>query len=348
MAYQRFLNDHDYLALITQEGLEQLIREVHDRIPQAERSAEVSIMEYLSQYYEVEKELLKGKHIIQYSEMITYPAGVYFLYDNTIYRSLTAINGYKRPASQTYWSLVSDILSDEVLVKIQPYSQTKTYLGGELVRYGNDIWSCSYRNGYDFNDIRIPGVSAWQEVTTVVWESAMDYPVHTVALDGDKFYMLLSKDEGYDPLLQPSDESNDYWGEIGEYDKEYEYDYSEGAYDYVVFEGKVYEPILNPNADKLENNTNIIPDDPRNPSLIKHMTQLALYQLHVLISPTNISETRRVQYEDSMAWLYAASKFKIMIDIQRKVNKTDGLPIKDYALATFQKEYDPWENAWVI
>lgn len=351
MAYQRFLNDKDYLALITQEGLDQLIREVHDRIPQAESSAEVSVLEYLRQYYEVEEELAKGKAIKPYYERITYPAGVYFLKDGYIYRTLTAINGYKRPNRITYWVLVEESLTSDQLSAIQNYSQLKTYNVGEYVRYGNDIWKCNYQNGFDFDDIRIPGMYVWEQVVTTEWVTAAEYDVYQVASYGGKFYMLLNKDEGYDPLVNPVESNN--WGEIGAYNTDYEYAYGVDDHDYVVFDGCVFKPVMNPNADKLNDNSNnggvnIVRDDPRNPSLVKHMTQLALYQLHVLISPTNISETRRIQYEDSMAWLYAASKFKIIIDIKRKINKEDGLPRKDYALATYQKDFDPWQNDWII
>lgn len=346
MAYQRFLNDKDYLALITKEGLDQLIREVHDRIPQAESSAEVSVLEYLRQYYEVEKELEKGKVIRDYSERITYPAGVYFYYDGLIYRTLTAVNGYKRPYRIAYWVLVSEPLSTEQLNTIAPYSQLKTYSVGDMVRYGGDIWRCNYHNGFDFNDIRIPGMYVWEQVPTVSWSEAVDYAVYQVVSYNGKFYMLMEKPDTYNVLVNPVD--GGYWGEIGEYDTDYEYSYGENDHDYVVYDGCVFRPVMNPNVDDLNENVNVVRDDPRNPSLVKHMTQLALYQLHVLVSPTNISETRRVQYEDSMAWLYAASKFKIIIDIDRKINKEDNLPIKDYGLATYQRNFDPWQNDWII
>ena len=346
MAYQRFLNDKDYLALITQEGLDQLIREVHDRIPQAESSAEVSVLEYLRQYYEVEKELDKGKHIRAYSEMMTYPAGIYFYKDDRICRTLTAVNGYKRPNRIVYWVLFDEPLTSEQLNAIPHYSQLQTYTVGQLVRYGSDIWRCNYQNGLDFKDIRIPGMYVWQEVETVEWAEAVDYELYQVVSYDADFYMLMVKDEGYDPLQNPFE--SDCWGKIGAYDTNYKYAFGENDHDYVVYDGCVFRAIVNPNADELEENVNIVHDDPRNPSLVKHMTQLALYQLHVLISPTNISETRRIQYEDSMAWLYSASKFKIIIDIPRKINKDDGLPRKDYALATYQRDYDPWQNDWII
>lgn len=104
--YQRFLTDNDYLAVITKDHLDQLVRDVHDRIPAAERSAEMNMREYLSQYYEVEKEFDKGKLIKEYSPMVNYPSNVYFKNeDGIIYRTLTAIRGYKKPDNKTLVSI---------------------------------------------------------------------------------------------------------------------------------------------------------------------------------------------------------------------------------------------------
>lgn len=115
----------------------------------------------------------------------------------------------------------------------------------------------------------------------------------------------------------PSDEAvltpeeDDCWGLIGDYSEELEYDYSEDARDYVVAEGTVFYPVLNPNPDKLVDGINITRDDPRNSNIVAHLSRIALYHLHSIISATNIPETRRWAYEDSMQWLYNASKFKI-------------------------------------
>ena len=54
--YRRFLNNSDYLGIITQEALQQLTRGNDERFIQAEQSAEMSIVEYLSENYEVEKD----------------------------------------------------------------------------------------------------------------------------------------------------------------------------------------------------------------------------------------------------------------------------------------------------
>ena len=51
--YRRFLNNNDYLGIITPEALSQLTRGNEDRFIQAEESAEMSVVEYLSENYEV-------------------------------------------------------------------------------------------------------------------------------------------------------------------------------------------------------------------------------------------------------------------------------------------------------
>lgn len=121
--------------------------------------------------------------------------------------------------------------------------------------------------------------------------------------------------------------------------------YSKGE---VVIFGTVFYPIMNPNADAFDVGVNVILDDPRNVNVVGHMSRIALYYLHQLISPTNISETRKWAYDESMLWLYNASKFKINPQLPRKKENDTGNAKVDWALATFQKSYDPNENAWLI
>ena len=59
--YRRFLNDSDYLSLLTPEALSQITRNDTGRFIQAEEAAEMSIVEYLSENYEVVQELNRGK-----------------------------------------------------------------------------------------------------------------------------------------------------------------------------------------------------------------------------------------------------------------------------------------------
>jgi hypothetical protein len=52
--YKRFLNNNDYIGIITEEALLQLIRGKEARLAQAEEAAESSIIEYLIDNYEIE------------------------------------------------------------------------------------------------------------------------------------------------------------------------------------------------------------------------------------------------------------------------------------------------------
>lgn len=142
-----------------------------------------------------------------------------------------------------------------------------------------------------------------------------------------------------DAVLTPAED--DAWGLIGDWTEDYEYDWSEGACDYVVADNAVFYPVFNPNAAKLEEGVNVIREDPRNPSVVAHMSRIALYHLHSIVSPTNVPETRRWAYEDSVQWLYNASKFRINPQIPRKREKDSCVPKVDWALATFQRGLTP-------
>ncbi|KAA3702174.1 hypothetical protein F3F94_21370, partial [Bacteroides salyersiae] len=82
--YRRFLNNSDYLSIITPEALTQMTRGNSERFIQAEESAEMSITEYLSENYEIEAELNKGKYIAEYIRMITYPVGAHIYYEGKL------------------------------------------------------------------------------------------------------------------------------------------------------------------------------------------------------------------------------------------------------------------------
>lgn len=343
--YKRFLNDKDYLAVITKDQLDQVVRDVHDRIPAAEQSAEMCIREYLDQYYEVEKELEKGKAIKEYSEMFNYPANVYFKKDDKIYRTLSAIRGYKKPDSKVYWKMVDNTNSIKDIDNIKPYLQIQTYSPGEVVLYCTDYWQCVTGNGCDYNNIQIPGLKAWVEVVTNEWQTMVDYELNAVVTFDDKFYVLIKKDDNYNNEVNPIE--SEYWGQIGDYSEEYEYDVESDVIDYVVRDGKVYKPTINPNAEKLIEGENIVADDPRNLNLVKHMTSIAMYYMFQAISPTNISDMRRIMFEDSMDWLLRASKLKINPQIPRKID-CDGKTKVDWATATFQTDFNVDANPWII
>lgn len=378
MAYLRFLTDKDYNCLATEEHMRQIIRDIPERVPQAEQRAEMQMLEYLDQYYEIERLLAVGKNIREYSPLVSYPAQVFIKKDEEIFKTLTSINGYKKPSKKQYWKHVDDFIDPALIERAKKYSQLRMYSKGEVVRFGTEYWQCVIPHGYEGNEIHIPGVDAWKAAEITPWEPNLDWEKNQVCSFNGNFYQYHGENKAEDSetadnsvsedtlpdtgdnsvIDKPSDlgdseivltpEEDDLWGLIGEYSDELEYDYSENARDYVVAEGGVFYPILNPNPDKLEEGINIVRDDPRNANVVAHMSRIALYHLHSIIAPTNIPETRRWAYEDSMQWLYNASKFKINPQLPRKREQESCDKKVDWAMETFQREYDPYENAWLI
>ena len=344
MAYRRFLTDSDYISLITEEHLKQIIRDDHDRLVQAEQRAEMNMLEYLDQYYEIEKLLLVGKTIAEYSSAVTYPAQVYFRKDEVIWKTMTSINGYKKPTASVYWKQADESVCPMTLENVRKYSQLGTYAKGEVVKFGTEFWVCQIPHGYSMGEIHIPGCKAWQEVETEEWVPNMEASQFAVVSYNDAFYMLVEGDT--DPTLSP--DNNDSWAMLGEYSLDYEYTAGEDSHDYVVADGKVFKPFLDPNAATLSEGVNIVREDPRNINVVAHMSHIAVWYALQLISPTNISEAKRWAYEDSMKWLSDASKFRINPQLPRKREHCLGEPKVDWALSTFQRAYNPYENPWLI
>lgn len=337
--YSRFLNDSDYLGVITKEALSQMTRNNSERFLQAEESAEMSIIEYLSENYEIERELNKGKFIAGYDRKISYPVGVHLYYEDKIYEVIRSISGYKAPSDIEYWLEHDDINLDQE--SLENYSQFKTYYPADIVLYNGVMYICQVENGYKFDNIRIPMVSGWLEVAYTEWQP-VEYTLWEVVQYEGEFYTLLTT-EGFDNNLNPFDSDN--WGAIADYDRDYnEYELSE--HEYVVFNGKVFCPETDVNADIPEVGKNLSLHDARNYNLKKHMVRLAIYELTKLIAPNNVSVVRIKDYEDSMKWLSDASKLKLNPQIPRKL-ADDNKPITDWQLATFQSDYDPYKNPWL-
>lgn len=399
MAYHRFLTNKDYCCIATEEHMKQLIRDVPERFPQAEHRAEMQLLEYLDQYYEIEKILAVGKNIREYSPYVSYPGQTWIKKDEEIFKTLMHINGDKKPTKIEYWRQVVDFIDPRLIDHAHKYSQLRTYPKGEIVRFGTEYWQCMVPHGYESGEIHMPGVKAWREAEITPWEPNMEWEKNQVCSFNDQFYQYLGKDESEEPEETPeplpeepeptepsidddseistqneegeeeigegdeepvptpdlpadetvlTPEEDDCWGLIGDYSEELEYDYSEGAFDYVVAEGTVFYPVFNPNPDELIEGVNITRDDPRNANVVAHMSRIALYHLHSIISATNIPETRRWAYEDSIQWLYNASKFKINPQLPRKRERDSCAPKVDWALETFQRSYDPEQNPWLI
>lgn len=337
--YRRFLNNNDYLGIITEEALNMLTRGKLDRFDIAEQAAEAAVVDYLSENYEIEKELNKGKYLFEYNRKITYPVGSHFYLEGKICKVIKSINGYKKPSDMIYWEEYDKIVD---IASIAPYSQMKSYFPEDVVNFNGKAFLCVNSNGWDFNNIRIPGVDAWEEAVTSEWD-AREYNLWDVVSYEGKFFTLTNL-SNFNPVTNPM--TSDNWGMIADYDDTLD-TYELSNHEYVVFNNKVFYPIVNPNADKPENETNICFSDPRNYNLKRHMVQLALYELHKLISPNNISIVRVDDYRHSMNWLRDASRLKLNPQIPRKTNK-NGEELMDWQMATFQTKYDPYENAWHI
>lgn len=337
--YRRFLNNGDYLGIITQETLNQLTRGNDSRFVQAEEAAEMSVVEYLSENYEVEEELAKGKYIAEYDRRITYPVGAHIYFDGQIHEVVRSISGYRKPTVTAYWEECVDTHAEAE--QEAGYSQFCTYYPGDKVNYNSVVYTCLAENGYKFDDIRIPMVGGWLEATTGPWQP-VEYPLWTVVEYEGAFYTLMTLD-GFDNNIDPL--ASDCWGAIADYDAAYN-DYELSEHEYVVHDGRVFYPETDVNADIPQVGRNLVPHDPRNYNLKKHMVRLALYELTKLIAPNNVSVVRMRDYEDSMKWLNDAAKLRLNPQIPRKLDETKK-PVTDWQMATFQTDYDPYKNPWM-
>lgn len=339
--YQRFLNNEDYKSQISDELFNQLVRGQQIRIEQAEEAAEASIVEYLTDNYEVEKALAVGKNLREYNIRITYPVGVHFYYEGKIVEAIRSINGIKTPCDTEYWRECEDVEQISKATILQ-YSQLLNYQPGDFVLFSGVVYECLEYNGFDYKDIRIPGVNAWEQIETSQWLPNVEYDEWNVVEWDNKFFALLNK-ENIDLTINPMDSDN--WGLIGTYDPDYEYELKDN--EYIEYNGKVYIPTILPTADKLKEGYNFRYHDPRNINIKKHMIKIVLYELHKLISPNNVSTARITDYNATMQWLHDANRCKINPQITRKLDD-EKKPISEIAMATFQKDYDPYKNPWQI
>lgn len=340
--YKRFLNNTDYLSIVTEEALSQLIRGREDRLAQAEEAAEQSIVEYLTDNYEIEKVLEEGKNILEYNDQITYPVGAHFYHDKKLVKAMRTINGRKAPTDTMYWEMYDEPIDNPNMVS--EYWQTKDYIPGDIVYFANAYYICKEYNGLSYGDIRVPGVDAWKSVNIQNWEANVPYEIWDVVEYDGNFYTLVKNDEDIDLTVNPYD--SEYWGMVGDYDATYQYEFSD--HEYVVYNNKVYVPSMSVNADVLKEGYNIQESDSRNANVKKHMLRLAVYELHKLISPNNVSSARITDYETSITWLRDASRLKINPHIPRKLDEDDNKPVTEYAIATFARDYDPNKNPWQI
>lgn len=335
--YRRFLNDNDYLGVISPEALSQMTRGNAECFIQAEESAEISIIERLSENYEIEQELNKGKFIAEYDRRITFPVGAHFCFQGQICEAIRSISGYKVPADKVFWEEYAG--PEPQMIRL--YSQFETYYPGDIVLYNMAQYQCVVENGMKFGNIRIPMVYGWLEAEVSDW-SPIDYSLWDVVSFGNGFYTLISL-EGFDNNVNPLESGN--WGAIADYEPSYN-EYELSTHEYVVYKGKVFYPETDVNSDIPVLNENYGPHDPRNYNLKKHMVRLAIYELTKLIAPNNVSVVRLRDYEDSMKWLSDAARLKLNPKIPRKLSE-DKKEVMDWQLGTFQTDLNPYKNPWL-
>lgn len=338
--YKRFLNNNDYLGITTSEVLAQMTRGNAERFIQAEEAAEISIVEYLSENYEIETELAKGKYIAAYDRKITFPIGAHVYWEDNLYEVIRSISGYKAPADISYWEEYINLNID--VDTIPRYSQFGTYHKDDIVQYNDIPFICLNENGYQFGEVRVPMVNSWIEAFFFEWEP-VEYALWDVVRYDNAFYTLMTLD-GFDNNLTPME--SDSWGAIADYDSDCN-EYQLSGHEYVVYRGAVYYPEMDVNADTPVVGQNIALHDPRNYNLKKHMLRLAMYELSKLIAPNNVSIIRVKDYETSMKWLSDAAKLKLNPQIPRRLSSDDNREVMDWQLATFQTNYDPYQNPWL-
>lgn len=344
MSYQRFLTNNDYRAVLTTEQFEMLVNGDENRLSQAEQSAEMNFLEHLDQHYEIESLFEMGKSIKEYNSGVTYPANAFFKQDGLIYRTLKSINGCKKPTTKQYWERMTELYTITNADSKPKYSQLQTYGLDDIVRYNGEWYTCKIPNGYELDNIQLPDFEAWKQVSYTEWQPNLNWELNQVCKHEGKYYLKTSLDTvDTQEILTPVED--DTWSLIGDYTPLYNYSLNE--HDYVVADGSVFEPISNPNVDEVNVGSNIIRDDPRNINVITHMVRIACYYLHQMISPTNISESRRLAYEDSINWLANAARFKINPKIPRKLEAEHGAEVVDFALETYQREFDPNQDMWL-
>ncbi|MGL5690414.1 MAG: hypothetical protein ACRDD8_06270 [Bacteroidales bacterium] len=355
----RYLTKKDYLSIITETALDQVLGGDLDKFIDAEASAEISILEHLCENYEIEREFELGKSIVVPIPSISYPMGAYISIDQKPHKVIQSIRGFIAPQSQAYWERI-----DESEMTHQKYSQYSTYCLGDIVRHMNQDYVCVHNNGFGFNDIRVPGIIGWEQVIVNEWEtnvyknefksygepdmvaieSAEEYHLWSVVRHMGVYYTLYCMD-GYNRSTEPNLAPNN-WGEIAQYDPTIN-TYEVSNHEYVVYDDMVFFPLMDINFTTPQIGVNIIQSDPRSLNVKKHMVRISLYELLKNISPNNISVVRINDYEASMKWLRDANKLIINPQIPRKTKDT-GKPVTNWQMATFQTAYDPHQNIWQI
>lgn len=337
--YYRFLNNKDYLGVMSQKAFDQTVRDKNVELlcADAESKAETLMRDYLTEHYDIDYEFNIGKYIAGYVPdiNITYPSGAHLYINGDIYQTLQAINGAKKPLNKEYWKPITEDLPN--FINKTTYSQMETYKVGDIVAVGEDFYECIHPNGFELYDIRMPHFEGWSIVKNVDLWKFNDYQLSDVVMliNDDlnyDYYILIKEDK--DKTLSP--DKNDSWERIEEYSQESVYDIGYCAV-YKSLEGKevVVRAFTNVNRDSVEIGKNVMLHDPRNETIKNYMLKLSVYELSKQNSANHNSAVRVKDYDDTILWLNRASTLRITPAIKRK---------KDY----LGEDTVTWETAQII
>lgn len=342
MEYQRFLRDEDYKRSISDQHFNQCFDTKNKpyKVSQCEMDAEIKMIEYLSQMYDIEGELAKGKSISNYDKRILYSEGSFFWDGGKICRAIRDILGAVRPERYPHWSEVE--LADDSEVPV--YSQFSDYSVGEFVKRKGICYQCLEDNGYSYDNIRVPSLSMekyWEYVPSHQWVFGENHPLNTIVEYYGSFYMLSSLD-GYDSGISP-DKLTSCFTPIQAHTDNIVFNIG----DYSSFEGNAFKCLRNVNADTPELRKNIVYSDPRNHNLVKHLVEISLYYAFKEFSPNNISSVRITSYEEAEKWLKDAAKLRIdpRLDRKKDSNNKDAVP---FATGNFVNSSQYKDNNWSI
>lgn len=135
---QRYLRNTDYYRSILSQKLSQLTEDDEVIISDAEGESELSIVNWLSNEYEIEKEFDLGRSIKDFSPSIEKVADELVWVNSMIYKITDYCQPNKFPGIETFWEEVSFTI----------YDPTKEdYMIGDIVEYQNGLYEFKYE-GY--------------------------------------------------------------------------------------------------------------------------------------------------------------------------------------------------------
>lgn len=296
MSYERFLTNNDYLISVNKDHLKQISNNLDEtKFIRAEENAEICVMEYMVENYQIEDVFTVGKAIREYSPYITYPAGAHITFSGEIVKMLLPVQGISLPEDKAYW--VEDTV-DVVPEEYSAYTQTTEFFAGDRVVYKEKYYSCLEANGFEFNNIRIPGAAAmWLKLDPLTLTDPEKAVIYEFDIDSGEYV----------------------------------------TGDKVVYNGEYYQATADYAARQSpEMNVNIKVSDNRNKNIRKHMVRLATYELIKSVTPNNVSASILLDYEESLKWLKMVNAGKINPMVERKAGGGDGNGVSvDWAISSF-------------